>query len=196
MLESQTFIFAGRSGSGKGTQVEFLQQYLKDKSDKKQFHYYAGDGFRAFMEGDTYTQNLTRKIQESGGLQPEFLAILLWASSFIDNLKGDEHLFIDGSPRRLVESEALYSALKFYKREKPRVILINVSKDESRKRLLARGRHDDKGEALERRLSWFDEHVYPAMMFYKDKPDYVFVEVNGEQAPDRVFEDILRGIRI
>ena len=31
MNKPQTFIFVGRSGSGKGTQIELLQKYIKEQ---------------------------------------------------------------------------------------------------------------------------------------------------------------------
>ncbi|MCR4310962.1 MAG: nucleoside monophosphate kinase, partial [Candidatus Taylorbacteria bacterium] len=101
MAKPLTFIFTGPSGCGKGTQVELLKKYLEEKSPEiPQFHSYTGDGFRAFMKGTTLASKRAKEIQEAGELQPEFLAVWLWAGNLINNVTGAEHLFIDGSPRK------------------------------------------------------------------------------------------------
>lgn len=193
----QTFIFGGPSGSGKGTQAALLAEHVKKKDPaRKQFHFYTGDGFRRFIETEGYSNKLCRDIQVAGGLQPEFLAIYLWADSFIKNISGGEHFFIDGSPRKSAEAAALDSALQFYGREKPYMIVVNVSLDESRRRLLARGRHDDTNDAIARRLGWYVEFVVPAINFFRNNPRYSFIEVNGEQEPEKVHEDIIKKLTL
>lgn len=192
-MTPQTFIFGGPSGSGKGTQVEFLKKLLHEKNpDIKQFHSYTGDGFRAFIDGTTVASKRAREIQMAGGLQPEFLAVWIWADLFIKNLTGGEHLFIDGSPRKLGEAIVLDSALDFFKRENIFVIIINVSDKETTRRLLARGRADDTTEAIKKRLGWYRDFVVPAFLYFKNRQGYRFVEINGEQTPEKVHQDIIK----
>ncbi len=196
-MTPQTFIFAGPSGCGKGTQVELLKQYLAKKTpDIRQFHSYTGDGFRALILGTTAASRHAREIQMAGGLQPEFLAVWIWADLFIKNFNGDEHLFIDGSPRKLGEAIVLDSAMKFYKRERPYIIVISVSEAETTRRLLARGRSDDTPDAIKRRLGWYQEFVVPAVEYFKKRPGYRFVEINGEQKPEAVHHDILKALKL
>ncbi len=192
-----TFIFAGPSGSGKGTQVEMLKKYLSEKTpDVKQFHAYTGDGFRAFIESKTFAGKRAREIQLAGGLQPEFLAVWIWADLLVKKFKGEEHLFIDGSPRKLGEAIVLDSALDFFKRENIQVIVINVSDKETTRRLLARGRADDTADAIKKRLGWYRDLVVPAVEYFKNRPNYRFLEINGEQMPEEVHKDILKALAI
>src|SRR3989344_4503884 len=117
-MSPHTFIFVGPSGSGKGTQVDLLKQYLAKKTPEvPQFSSYTGDGFRNLMNGTTLAAHLAKDIQNAGLLQPEFLAIYLWADNLIKNVTGKEHLFIDGSPRKPAEAIVLDSAMEFYKRQ-------------------------------------------------------------------------------
>jgi adenylate kinase len=191
----KTFIFAGPSGCGKGTQVELLKEYLTKKTPEiAQFHSYTGDGFRAFIEGTTFASKRAREIQLAGGLQPEFLAVWIWAELLIKKFKGDEHLFIDGSPRKLGEAIVLDSALQFFKREDVKVIVLNVSDEETTRRLLARGRQDDKPEAIKKRLEWYHDLVVPAVVYYKNRPGYKFIEIDGEQTPEEVHKAIIRSV--
>ena len=58
-MQPLTFIFAGPSGSGKGTQVDLLKQYLAKKTPEiPQFSSYTGDGFRSLMNGTTLAAHL------------------------------------------------------------------------------------------------------------------------------------------
>ncbi|OHA21529.1 MAG: hypothetical protein A2849_03850 [Candidatus Taylorbacteria bacterium RIFCSPHIGHO2_01_FULL_51_15] len=190
-----TFIFAGPSGSGKGTQVDLLKAYLKHNTPEiPEFSSYTGDGFRALMNGDTLAAHLAKEIQNAGLLQPEFLAIYLWADNFIKNVTGKEHLFIDGSPRKPAEAIVLDSAMEFYKREPVHIIDVVVSDAETRRRLLLRARHDDTNEGIDRRLAWYKTEVVPAIEYLKKQPRYRFHRINGEQAPEQVHRDILKAL--
>lgn len=193
----QTFIFAGPSGSGKGTQVDLLKKYLQKQTPEiAQFSSYTGDGFRSLMNGTTLASKLAKEIQEAGGLQPEFLAVWLWAGNLIKNVTGKEHLFIDGSPRKVAEAMVLDSAMQFYGRNPINIILVNVSKKEAKRRLLLRARHDDSGEEIDRRLSWYETDVLPSIEYLKERPGCIFHGINGEQSPERVHEDIIKSLNI
>lgn len=194
-LRPQTFIFAGPAGSGKGTQVDLLKKYLAGRfPGDKIFHFYTGDGFRNFVASEGYSAGLSRAILERGGLQPEFLAVWLWASAFINNLSGSEHLLIDGSPRKRVEAEALDSAMQFYRREKPFVVVIDLPREEAVKRLLLRARHDDNRAAIEERLNWYYTNVVPAVDFYRGNRNYRLLEIDGNQSVQAVHADIIKAI--
>lgn len=188
----QTFIFIGRSGCGKGTQADLIQKMLKGDNPETPIYYLeSGARFREFIQNGTYSSNLSKEIYESDRRQPDFLAVWNWSHLFVDALTGKEHLVIDGTPRSLPEAKILDTAMKFYKREKPYVIHINVSRKWSEEKLLARGRKDDATlQKIDQRLNWFDSDVSPALEYYRSRPDYQFIEVNGEQAIEKVFADI------
>ena len=187
-----TFIFAGRSGCGKGTQLKLLKKYLSEvDTNRPQFDFATGDGFRRLFESQTLTGNLAKEITHQGKLQPLFLTVWLWANEFVNNLTPEQHLFIDGYPRVIAESEALDSALKFYGREKPIVINFTVSRESSKARMLSRGRSDDTPEVIEERLNWYDEKVTPAIDFFRDNPNYIFLDIDGEQSIETIHADII-----
>jgi adenylate kinase family enzyme len=196
-MTPQTFIFAGPSGSGKGTQVDLLKKYLAEKSPEiAQFSSYTGDGFRNLMGGTTLASHLAKEIQNAGLLQPEFLAVYLWADNLIKNVTGKEHLFIDGSPRKPAEAIVLDSAMEFYKREPVHLIDVQVSNAETRRRLLLRARHDDTEEGIVRRLGWYKTEVVPAIEYLQKRPRYLFHAINGEQTPEAVHRDILLALNL
>src|SRR4051812_6706129 len=107
-MNPQTIIFMGRSGCGKGTQSKLVMDYLKEKDPSRDIFYLeTGERFRQFISGDSYSSKLSRKIMEEGTLQPAFIAIHIWSHEFLDHLKGDEHMVLDGTPRTLSEVSAL-----------------------------------------------------------------------------------------
>jgi len=179
-MDPQTFIFFGRSGSGKGTQARLLEKHLEETTPNDVVYIETGDKIRDFIEKDGYTPELTRDVLNSGGLLPEFIPIWLWTNDLVNEFTGEEHLILDGLSRRLEEASVLDSAIKFYKRKNPTIIYLNVSRERAFDMLKQRGRHDDTDEYINSRLDWFDEHVVPAIEYFKDKK-YTFLDIDGNQ---------------
>lgn len=195
--QKQFFIFIGRSGCGKGTQAELLKKSLEEKGTEKVLHITTGDGFRAFIEQDTYISSLSREVNTTGALQPEFLAVYNWANIFIQTIKGGETILLDGAPRKPFEVHVLHSAITFMGYEKPVVVYVDVSESWARERLIGRGREDDKqGEEIERRLSWFETEVLPTLQVYLEDPRYKVLHINGEQTIEEVHKEILEKLEV
>ncbi len=196
-MTPQTFIFIGRSGCGKGTQTKLLQDYLKKIDPTKEILYIqTGLELREFIKGQSFTQKASKALYDTGGLQPEFIAVYTWVNLLVNRYTTNEHLIFDGTPRRRHEAGVLDSIFDFYKLKRAQVIYIDVSKEESIKRLLARKRMDDNRESIEERLSWFERDVMPAIDFYRDNPLYNFHDIKGEQSVENVWEDIQKAIKI
>ncbi|HEY4502457.1 MAG TPA: nucleoside monophosphate kinase [Candidatus Paceibacterota bacterium] len=199
MLESQTFIFFGLSGAGKGTQTKLLADYLH-KIDRSNDVLYLSTGalFRSFMGSGTYTGNKVKEILDEGGLIPEFLPIWLWTGYLNDSIKTNkEHIILDGVARRVAEAPVLNSALRFYNREEQaHVIFISISRERAVERLLARGRYDDNREDINARLDWFDGNVLPAIDYFKKESGARYHEINGEGSVEDVHQSILKAVRI
>jgi adenylate kinase family enzyme len=194
-MSQKTFIFIGRSGCGKGIQAKLLSEYLKEKTPNVPIFYLeTGQTFRDLISRGSFTSNLAKEINEVGGLQPEFLAVWAWSHLLVENLRGDEHLIIDGTPRKLQEALVLDSALKFYKRYKSNIVYINVSKEGSRERLLSRKRADDTEDDIEKRLAWFETDVVPAIEVFRNNDDYNFIEIKGERTIQEIHKELIEKI--
>ncbi|KKU80582.1 MAG: Adenylate kinase [Parcubacteria group bacterium GW2011_GWA1_47_8] len=191
-MDLQTIIFLGRSGSGKGTQARLLKQFfLEHAPETPVLHIETGAHFRKYLKEPGYTWDLARRVGEQGLLQPNFLAVWVWVSEFVGKLVGNEHVIFDGAPRTLSEAKILNGALSFYKRPNITIIFLNVSRDWAEDRLKIRGRADDVStDVIHHRLAWYEEEVAPAIEFYRGQTEYRFLEVSGEQAPEKVFGDI------
>lgn len=189
-----TVIFIGRSGCGKGTQADLLKNRIAklDESRRPILYVETGDHFRRFISDNSYASKLSKRIYEIDERQPNFLACFMWTNVLINELEENMHVVFDGAPRALPEAEMITSAFEFYKRERPTVIYINVSRKWSEERLLARGRRDDMNLAkIDKRLDWFDKDVMPAVEYFRNNPYYRFHEINGEQTIERVHADII-----
>lgn len=196
-MNLQTIFLIGRSGCGKGTQAELLTKYFKENDDRNVFHLEAGQRFRNFIEEETYSSTLAKKVSEDGSLQPEFLSIWAWTGELIKNLEKHDHLIVDGTPRRRSEAHIMESALDFYGRHQVDVVYLNVSKGWSIDRLKERGRADDieKSDVMER-MNWFDGDVVPVLDYYRAHKIHRFHEIDGEQEIEKVHRDILDSLDI
>ena len=198
-LHKDTYIFIGASGSGKGTQVALLKEYITKKDPETPIYYVqTGAYFREFIKSETYAAHVAREVQEHGGLQPSFLAMWIWSDLFVKNLTGNEHLILDGAPRTTSEAHHLDIAMKFFKRERPVVIYLKVHREWSFRHLMERaekeGRSDDNEASINRRLDWFDRDVLPTVNHYRRDRDYDFIEINGENSIEEVHREIIANV--
>jgi adenylate kinase len=184
-------IIMGKSGCGKGTQVELFKKKIEERNGNKTLHIESGAFLREFIKGDTFTEKLTKSVVESGGLVIESTLIGLWANYLNKNFSGRENILFDGCPRKLMEAELLDGTLKFYKTPKYKVIHVNVSDEWATKRLLARGRKDDTPEGIAKRMEWYEKEVMQSINFFKANPACDFIDVNGEQSIEEVHAEIL-----
>lgn len=194
-MEKQAYIFIGRSGCGKGTQAELFMEFLKKNSQKDIFYLQTGDEFRKFIKQEGYSNALANEISPQGKLQPMFLTVMLWAKALVENLKGDEHVVFDGTPRKKDEADVLESVFDFYDYKKPTVFYINVPREWATEKLLARGRGDDELEKINRRQDWFDIEVSLTLDFYKNSDKHNFVEVNGNQSIEEVHKELINKMK-
>ena len=104
---------------------------------------------------------------------------------------------LDGFPRTLRQAEEAYSVAQQVEGiELQAVVHLRVSRDELRRRLLARaereGRSDDTEFAVAHRLKVFESETQPLLGFYDKRG--LLVDINGEQRVEEVFADITAAI--
>lgn len=191
-MDQRTFIFIGRSGCGKGTQARLLSEYLeKQNPAHKTLYISSGSELREFIKGETLTQRLAKEIYDKGGLQPEFLIVNLWAGALVKGYTGTENIIMDGMPRKYHEAGVLDSIFDYYKIPRPLVVHLEISNEESTKRLLARKRFDDIAEEIANRLSWYDTDVVPTIEYYRKNKAYRLIDINGERPIEEIHKDII-----
>ena len=213
------FILIGRSGSGKGTQAKLLMEHFGNL-----YYIYTGDLFRDLAKADTDTGKRIKKITEEGGLPFEELATTLWMYKIAYNVKENQGILLDGSPRRIEEAENVDKFLEFLKRKESTFnILIDISRKEAFDRLSKR-RICKKCNRL---IPWVEEFkklevcdkcegelvgrpddapeaINNRLNFYDQEVIKVvrhyeakkdLIKINGEQSIENVFKDILKEIK-
>lgn len=194
-MNSETFIFYGIVGSGKGTQVKLLQDYLKAKDGKEIIYAYPGNEYRKIIESDTQTSALVKDTLGNGDLQPDFLTNSIFVNMLISTISPNKHLIADGYPRTLDQAGCFEDIIKFYGRKNVKIIYLEVSKEEVTKRMKLRGRHDDTDDGIERRFNEYENKVIPSMNSLKEKSSYEFYNINGEQSVEDVHKDIIKALK-
>ncbi|MBX4209145.1 nucleoside monophosphate kinase [Candidatus Parcubacteria bacterium] len=198
-MDPTTVIFFGKSGAGKGTQAVLLIKTLERlDAAKKALYVETGQRFRNFVEtSPSFIATKTKEVMMAGKFMPPFMPIWNWTGLLIDELKtGTEHLVFDGVCRQPEEAPILDGALQFLGRGKPIVILLDAHHEEVTKRLLKRGRFDDKHDKIAERLREFEKGAMPSVNYFKKSPHCKFVTVDGNQSIEKVHEDVLRALGI
>ncbi|MXR51119.1 adenylate kinase [Halovenus sp. WSH3] len=201
-------LIIGPPGAGKGTQSSNLvSEYGID-------HITTGDALRANKDMDLShldtDRDTPRAYMEAGDLVPDVVVNEI-VEEALSNADG---FVLDGYPRNIDQAEELESMTDL-----DVILSLSVGREELIDRLTGRRvcddcganyhvefdqpeaegvcddcggeliqRDDDTREAVENRLDVFDEETQPVVEYYQDRED--FVEIDGEQTPDGVWDDI------
>lgn len=193
-MQGDTYVFFGMVGSGKGTQIKLLIDFLKERDGKETVYAYPGHEYRKLVSSGSYTGSLVKDSIARGELQPNFLTISIFVNVLITSLTYEKHFIADGYPRTLFQAESFDEMMDFYKRNNVKVIYIEVSKEEATKRNMLRGRGDDTEKGLAKRFDEYVEKVVPAMDYLKNLPRYELLTINGEQSVEDVHKDIIKAL--
>ena len=192
-----TVAFFGISGSGKGTQCVLLEDSLKEKDPTRGvIRPEMGDLLRKFMQSGTSLAKATGEIVNSGGLVHSFIPIYMLTGVLNEKFDGTQHLILDGTCRRPDQSRAVDEMMRLWKRTDLQAIVLTLSKESAKKRLLARGRVDDAtDEALGKRFAWYEEHVVPSIDTLRDL-GWKIHEVDGSPDVETIHKNILKQLNL
>ena len=209
MIEDNILIFLGAPGAGKGTQAERVA---------REFHLTqlgTGDLLREKAREETGLGSQVGQIIERGELVPDQLVADV-VRERLGSAGGNGGFLLDGFPRNLAQADLLEQMAG----ETPIwVVNFRVDEELLVKRLSGRRyclecgkicnvyfsppgqedvcdacgaelihRPDDRPEVVRKRLQVYREETEPLVAFYSNKE--VFLEINGNQNPQAVFEDI------
>lgn len=207
---SKVVILLGPPGSGKGTQAVKLSKQLNIP------HISTGDLFRENLSKGTALGNKAKSFIEAGKLVPDevVLEMLFDRVSRADCANG---YLLDGFPRTIPQAEAFEKHLN----PNTKIIALNLNVNDAVivKRIAGRltcrqcgniqqrecddqekchkcegelfQRADDKADVVKERLRVYHNQTKPLIDFYDKKG--LLVQINGENAPDQVFKDLLTG---
>ncbi len=196
-MKGETFVFFGIVGSGKGTQVKLLTQYLqnlKNKDIKEVVYIGTGDIFRNIIASNDPSTQFIKDLMLSGTLIPDKETNDLVAKKTQEKVNDDNSVIYDGYPRTVAQAEFFMDLMKSHGRENIKIIYIELSEEEAMKRNLLRAREDDTEAGLAKRFAEYRDNVIPAMNYFKDKEGYTIHTINGEQSVEAVHDDIIKSL--
>ncbi len=205
-------LIMGRPGAGKGTQAFNIKNYYSIP------HISTGDMFREAMKNGTEMGKLAQSYMEKGALVPDEVTIGIVRERLSkDDVKNG--FLLDGFPRNVHQAEALDEILKENGIKLDAVLDVNVEPEILINRIVGRRickncgatfhvefnkprqegicdncgqplvqRADDTVETAGSRLKVYDDSTAPVLAYYKKQN--LLKTVNGDQAVDKVFEDI------
>ena len=179
-------ILFGPPGSGKGTQAINICESLRVP------HLSTGDMLREAVTSGSDIGKKAKEIMESGGLVSDeiVLSIVKERIALEDCANG---FVLDGFPRTINQAIGLDSLLE--KNQKIEYVLrIKVDEESIIKRLIDRGRSDDKPEIIKNRFKSYNSLTQPLIPFYEDRE--ILFNINGMQDIEKVFDDIKKVIGI
>jgi adenylate kinase len=181
-------------------------------------HISTGDIFREMRAQNSALGKKVRGLIDNGNLVPDEITNQIVADR-LAKPDCNEGFILDGYPRNIGQAKFLEQ-----KKSVSKCISIEVSDAESIKRITARRvcsvckadfntvyikpkkegicdkcngkllqRDDDTPDAVKKRLEIYYKETKPLLDFYKKKG--VLLKVNGEQPVDKVFKDVVAGLR-
>ncbi len=175
----------GPPGAGKGTQSEFLVK------EYNLFYISTGDLLRKEIKEQTQLGKEAQSIIASGGLVPDEIIVQIIEKTITNNPNANGFLF-DGFPRTYIQAYILEGLMIKLNTSLNCLISLNVTEEESIRRLLHRGktsgRSDDNEEVIRNRLKEYYEKTLPVLIFYKEKG--LYKEVNSMLSIEEVHQQI------
>ena len=202
-------VLMGCPGAGKGTQSAKLKETWGLK------HISTGDVLRGEMAAGTQIGKQVAALINHGNLVPDELMIAMLENIIAST---DQGIILDGFPRTVAQAQALDAMMSRLGREISAVVMIDLPEAEVVKRLSTRRlckkcgkpaatptqptcecggelyvRADDAPESVKHRLEVYRAQTLPVKNFYANSGKYV--EINGNQTPQQVFEDICKVLK-
>ena len=178
-------VLIGPPGAGKGTQsarlvAEFTIPHLS-----------TGEVLRAAMRDETELGRTAAKYMNSGRLVPDDLVFGM-VKARLDHADCRRGVLLDGFPRNVNQAELLQDFLNQRGTPLEFALSLEVDRDELIRRMLSRDRTDDTPETIAQRLEVYHAETAPVLDFYRQWD--LLLSVNGMQAPDDVYRDVLVGV--
>ncbi len=178
-------VFLGPPGVGKGTQAVELAKHLDI------VHLSTGEMLRRAAAAKTPVGLQTQEFLAAGRLVPDEVMLDLVR----ERLQQDDcarGYVLDGFPRTLGQAQALDAMLKEAGSPLSAVVDIQADIGELKRRLMARGREDDKPEVIQGRLELYARQTAPVSDYYRQQG--LLHEIDGCGSREEVFQRILAAI--
>ena len=213
-MKTKKLLIMGPPGAGKGTQAANIV------SKYGVCHISTGDMFRSAIKNGTEMGKLAQSFMEKGELVPDSVTVGIVKERLSQSDCSEKGFLLDGFPRNLDQAHSLDVILNELGYALDGVIDVSVENQILINRIIGRRickkcgatfhvefnkpqvegvcdvcggelytRKDDTLETAENRLSVYSSQTQPLLDFYSERG--LLVSINGDQAVDKVFEDIV-----
>lgn len=183
------YFILGQSGSGKDTQAGKILARLQE--ERIPYLYVSiGDHVRLRRQSSSFFGKHMSAIDKEARLQPPTMPIHFFLTEFEEKYTGEEVIIINGSPRNSRELHLWVDYIQSGYFPGAKIINLEVTDDECRKRLMSRsGRTDTMDEKnRETKLGWYKP--VREMLAETLPVGITLVTINGMQTEDQVFSEI------
>lgn len=187
-------VFFGPEGSGKGTQAKLLSEALRLPILT------SGDLVRDAAANDRgIIGEVCRQSLAEGKYVADSEMFVLWKWRLKDEDAASAWI-MDGFPRNVEQAKFLDDKISKYGYKIEKVIYLNLSEDESYRRLIKRGRplHEgsnelhDSPERIKQRLEIYKQGEQAVLDYYRNQG--ALVEINADQSIEDVHKEIMKHV--
>lgn len=172
-------VILGRQGSGKGTQA------LRISDAYGCIHVSTGDMLRAAVTAETELGKQAEEVMNAGGLVGDEIMNGIVAERLAADDIMANGVLLDGYPRTADQADALERICAEQGVAIDLAINLDVPVEVVKARMLERGREDDTPEAIEKRLSLYEEQTAPLLDWFATRD--LLATVDGVGTEDEVF---------
>lgn len=173
-------VLFGPQGSGKGTQARLL-------CERFGFFYFESG---AYLRKVAETNEIVKKALDDGILDEEInKEMASYLTAFFDQEKMYDNIVFDGFLRTTEQYDFFKNWLNARQVKIDLAVVLEISEEETIKRLMLRKREDDTPEVIKERLSLYQSQTEP--LISKMSKDVRIVRVDGERSIEDIQKDLI-----
>ena len=175
-------IMLGGPGSGKSTYSKFLTKEFMIP------HVYTGDMMRNLAKMDTPTGRKVRSALDKGDYVDTKIVLDTLEARLQrkDTVKG---YVLDGFPRSMEQVKEMENRNIGH----DHVVYLDVAEEEVVRRLMSRGRADDKPDIIKNRIAVYKKQTQPVVAHYKDS--LITIKAKGGEVIEDIAAEIIKKIK-
>lgn len=205
--KGQAISFLGQTGCGKMTCIDILAKVHKALLPALRYYRTETGNLlrREIPKMSSFNSERMGEIQASGQLQPWTIAVALWAHQFLYEYQSEKTLFIDGSPRKVMEVIPFMDMYHHYAKKEIIVFHIVITDEAAAERSGIRNQElIDAGkkirpetstkQSLRKKLAYYSTDILPALQAMKSEKGVTIYVIDGMQSKEKVTDDIIARI--